>query len=126
MMRRAPRVASCLMEGLPSLDLEGGRLTVAFAEEKKFQVTSIQAECASIEEVALHQYGRPMKVELVLGKSGQKDLVKEEIRQEVAPTAREVLDKACQTDEALDKLVETMGGQPLPETEREKWDRPDK
>lgn len=126
LMRKTPRVASCLMEGLPSLDLDSGKLTVAFAEEKKFQVTSIQQECGAIEDAAQHQYGRPMKVELVLGKSGQQAQVKEEIRQEVAPTHREELDKACEGDADLSKLVETMGGQPLPETEREKWDKPNK
>jgi DNA polymerase-3 subunit gamma/tau len=126
LMRKAPRVGSCLMDGLPDLDLAAGRLTVAFAEDKTFQVTSIRSECQTIEDVAQHQYGRPVKVELVLGSSGQKDVVKEEIRQEVAPTHREELDKACAEDPALGNLVETMGGQPLPETEREKWDKPDR
>ena len=126
LMRKAPRVGSCLMDGLPDLDLDAGRLTVAFAEDKTFQVTSIRSECQVIEDVAQHQYGRPVKVELVLGSSGQKDGVKEEIRQEVAPTHREELDKACAEDPALGNLVDTMGGKPLPETEREKWDKPDR
>jgi hypothetical protein len=99
---------------------------VAFAEDKKFQVTSIQAECPAIEEAAAGLYGKPIRVELVLGRQGQAEDVKEEIRQEVAPTAREELDKECAQDEALAKLVETMDGQPLHESERDKWDRPGK
>ena len=124
LMKQTPRVGSCLMEGLPSLDLDACRLTVAFAEDKKFQVTSIQSECSAIEKAAEKLYGRSMKVELVLGRNGQKAQVKEEIRQEVAPTAREELGRACEADQALSDLVETMGGEPLPETEREKWDDP--
>ena len=123
LMKKAPRVASCLMEGLPSLDLAAGRLTVAFTADKKFQVTSVQSECGTIETAAAVLYGKPVKVELVMGQNGQHDQVKEEIRQEVAPTAREELDRARAGDKALDKLVETMGGEPLPESEREKWDR---
>jgi hypothetical protein len=111
------------MEGLPSLDLATGRLTVAFTEDKKFQVTSVQSECGTIETAAAILYGKPVKVELVMGRNGQHDEVKEEIRQEVAPTAREELDRARAGDKALDELVETMGGEPLPESEREKWGR---
>jgi DNA polymerase III gamma/tau subunit len=125
LMKKAPRVGACLMEGLPELDAAAGRLTVAFAEDKKFQVTSIQAECHIIEEAAATLYGKTVKVELVLGSRGQAETVKEEIRQEVAPTAREELDRACQADQALGKLVETMDGQPLPESEREKWEHGD-
>ena len=124
LMKKAPRVGACLMEGLPSLDLDTGKLTVAFAEDKKFQVTSIQSECPAIEAAATPLFGRPVKVELVLGSRGQAEQVKEVIRQEVAPTAREELDRACRADQALGKLVETMDGQPLPESEREKWERP--
>jgi DNA polymerase-3 subunit gamma/tau len=124
LMKKAPRVGACLMEGLPSLDLDAGRLTVAFAQEKKFQVTSIQSECAAIEAAAASLYGKTVKVELVLGQQGQAKQVQEEIRQEVAPTAREELDKACAADSALGDLVQAMDGEPLPETEREKWDRP--
>jgi DNA polymerase-3 subunit gamma/tau len=126
LMKKAPRIGACLMEGLPQLDVDAGRLTVAFAEDKKFQVTSIQAECPAIEEAAAGLYGKPIRVELVLGRQGQAEDVKEEIRQEVAPTAREELDKECAQDEALAKLVETMDGQPLHESERDKWDRPGK
>ena len=124
LMKQNPRLRSCLMNGLPHLDEEGNRLTVSFAEDKKFQVTSIAAECSTIEKQINALWGRSIKVELVLGKQGQADAVKEEIRQEVAPTHREELDKACRQDKSLGDLVDMMGGQPLPDSERERWDPP--
>jgi DNA polymerase-3 subunit gamma/tau len=124
LMKQNPRLGSCLMNGLPRLDSDSGRLTVAFAENKKFQVTSIAAECATIEDQIHHLWGRRLKVDLVLGDQGQADAVKEEIRQEVAPTHREELDRACRTDKSLGYLVDMMGGQPLPDSERERWDPP--
>ena len=123
LMKSAPGAGSCLMEGLPSLDLDGGKLTVAFGEDKKFQVGTVQPQVGAIEEVAGTLYGRPMKVELVLGSRGQADQVKDQIRQEVAPTHREELDKACAGDKALGDLVQALDAEPLPETEKDKWER---
>ena len=114
------------MNGLPRLDTDGGLLTVSFAEDKKLQVTSIPAECATIEDQIHLLWGRRVKVDLVLGEMGQADGVKEEIRQEVAPTHREELDRACLKDKSLGDLVDMMGGQPLPDSERERWDPPGK
>ncbi len=114
------------MNGLPRLAEDGTRLTVSFTEDKKFQVTSIASECSTIEEQINILWGRRLKVELVLGKRGQANEVKEEIRQEVAPTHREELDKACKQDKSLGDLVDMMGGQPLPDSERERWDPPSK
>ena len=126
LMKQNPRLGSCLMNGLPSLDEGGKRLRVSFSEDKKFQVTSIAAECATIEDQINNLWGRRLRVELVMGKKGQVDAVKEEIRQEVAPTHREELDKACEKDKSLGDLVDMMGGQPLPDSERERWDPADK
>jgi DNA polymerase-3 subunit gamma/tau len=126
LMKQNPRLGSCLMNGLPRLDTDGGLLTVSFAEDKKFQVTSIAAECATIEDQIHLLWGRRVKVDLVLGEMGQADGVKEEIRQEVAPTHREELDRACLKDKPLGDLVDMMGGQPLPDSERERWDPPGK
>jgi DNA polymerase-3 subunit gamma/tau len=125
LMKHAPGAGSCLLEGLPSLDLEAGKLTVAFAEDKKFQVGTIQPQMQVIEQTAATLYGKPMKVELVLGNQGQDAQVKEEIRQEVAPTHREELNKACEADPALGDLVQALDAEPLPETEKEKWERPE-
>jgi DNA polymerase III subunit gamma/tau len=116
-----PAVAACLMEGLPSLDMDTGLLTVAFEEDKKFKVSMVKGELGAIEKVAGSQFGRPVKVELALGGQGQVHKVQEDIRKEVAPTAREELTKACAKDVALDNLVETLGGEPLPEGERDNW-----
>ncbi|MCK9995712.1 MAG: DNA polymerase III subunit gamma/tau [Candidatus Krumholzibacteria bacterium] len=126
LMKQNPRLGSCLMNGLPRLAEDGTRLTVSFTEDKKFQVTSIAAECSTIEKQINALWGRRIKVELVLGKQGQANEVKEEIRQEVAPTHREELDKACKQDKSLGDLVDMMGGQPLPDSERERWDPPSK
>lgn len=124
LMKQYPRLGSCLMNGLPSYDEGAGRLLVSFAEDKKFQVTSIASECGRIEEEIQTLWGRKVRVELVLGRQGQADQVKEEIRQEVAPTHREELDKACEKDKSLGDLVDMMGGQPLPDSDRERWDPP--
>jgi len=126
LMKQNPRLGSCLMNGLPSLEKDGNRLTVSFTEDKKFQVTSIAAECSTIEDQINALWGRRIKVELVLGEQGQAKEVKEEIRLEVAPTHREELDKACKQDKSLGDLVDMMGGQPLPDSERERWDPPGK
>ena len=126
LMKKNPRLGSCLMNGLPCLVPEGNRLTVSFAEDKKFQVTSIAAECATIEDQIQQLWGRRIKVDLVLGNKGQAEAVKEEIRQEVAPTCREELDQACRQDKSLGDLVDMMGGSPLPDSERELWDKPGK
>jgi DNA polymerase-3 subunit gamma/tau len=124
MMKTMPRVAACLMNGLPGIDADGGRLTVAFAADKSFQVSSIRDDCPAIEKLAAQVLGRPVKVELVLGDQGQTANRREEIRRAVAPTQREELAKACQQDEALGGLVDVLGGEPLPETDRENWEGP--
>jgi hypothetical protein len=106
---------------------DGGQLTVSFAEDKSFAVKSISGECDTVGEVASQLWGKSIKVDLVLGQRGQAKEVTEEIRQEVAPTHREELDKACKGDEALGDLVDMMGGgKPLLESDRENWDKPGK
>ncbi|PID80604.1 hypothetical protein CSB20_06660 [bacterium DOLZORAL124_64_63] len=121
LMAQKPAVAACLMEGLPSLDADAGRLTVAFEQDKQFKVRMVQGEVSVIEKIASEHFGRPIAVDLVLGEQGQSVEVKEEIRREVAPTAREELDKACAADPALGRLVETMDGEPLPDADNDNW-----
>ncbi len=126
LMKQYPRLGSCLMNGLPQMS-DGGQLTVSFAEDKSFAVKSISGECHTVSEVASQLWGKSIKVDLVLGQRGQAREVTEEIRQEVAPTHREELDKACKGDEALGDLVDMMGGgKPLLESDRENWDKPGK
>ena len=122
LMQKAPRVGACLMNGLPSLDQGSGKLTIAFAADKSFQVRSICGDSALIETAACRLWGRPVKVELVLGDKGQTAATAEQIRQEVAPTHREELQRACAADKTLGDLVDLLGGQPLPDSDRPKWD----
>jgi len=124
LMKRHPRLGSCLMTGLPELDEAAGCLRVVFATDKKFMVDSIAGETGKLAELAAAQWGRPLKVLLEHGPRGQQVDVAEEIRQEVAPTHREELRKACAVDPALGDLVDLLGGQPLPESERQRWDPP--
>ncbi len=124
LMKTMPRVGACLMNGLPALDEAAGRLTVTFAEDKGFQVGSIRDDGPAIERLAGTLWGRPLKLDLVLGRRGQEQQKREEIRREVAPTQREELSKACAGDPDLGGLVDLLGGEPLPETDRENWDRP--
>ena len=125
LMRTAPRVAACLMEGLPSVDQERGVLTVAFARDKAFQVKSLQADNTCIAETASRIWNCTLRVDLVLGQTGQSRTGHEEIRQEVAPTMSEELDKARQGDPMLDQLVDSMDGEPVSETEQDKWKKRD-
>ncbi|MBE0567635.1 MAG: hypothetical protein IH621_16890, partial [Krumholzibacteria bacterium] len=124
LMRTMPRVGACLMNGLPALDPGTGRLVVTFGADKSFQVGTIRGDCPAIEQAAAALWGRPVKLELVLGARGQTADRREEIRREVAPTQREELNKACAGDPALGGLVELLGGEPLPETDRDDWERP--
>ena len=124
MMKTMPRVAACLMNGLPALDDARGRLTVTFAADKTFQVSSISDDCDAIAGAASRLWGRQVTVELVLGDQGPSAAQREAIRREVAPTHREELKRACDQDPSLGELVDLLGGQPLPETDRENWRKP--
>ena len=124
LMKRHPRLGACLMTGLPELDEGSDCLRVVFAADKKFMVDSIAGETGKLAELAAAQWGRPLRVLLEHGPRGQQVEVAEEIRQEVAPTHREELQKACAADPELGDLVDLLGGQPLPESERQRWDPP--
>ena len=121
LMAIKPALAACLMEGLPSLEKDGGLLTIAFDEDMKFKVSMVKGDIPEVEKAATAQFGQPIKVELLLGSRGQAPQVKEEIRREVAPTASEELSKACAKDSTLGDLVDTLGGKPLPIDDRDKW-----
>lgn len=121
LMSIKPALAACLMEGLPTLDESNSRLIIAFDEDKKFKVSMVKSDIPEVEKAASKQFGKPIKVELVLGKQGQVHEVKEEIRREVAPTAKEELAKACTSDATLGDLVDTLGGEPINVEDRDKW-----
>ncbi len=123
-MQAHPRVAACLMEGLPSLDAETGRVTIAFAAEKAFVLKNLAAEVPLLEEKLSSFLGRGVKIRLeaVADQAERAAAVHEEIRRQVAPTEREALADHCRQDDKLGKLVDLLKGEPLPESEREKWD----
>jgi DNA polymerase-3 subunit gamma/tau len=124
LMKKHPRLASCLMMGLPERDDAAGCLRVSFEADKKFMVDSIAGDTGVLAALAEAQWGTPLKVVLEYGPRGQQAAVTEEIRQEVAPTHVEELNRACAADQALGDLVDMIGGQPLPESERSRWDPP--
>jgi DNA polymerase III subunit gamma/tau len=124
LMQTHPRVAACLMEGLPSLDAEAGRVTIAFAAEKAFVLKNLAAEVPLLEEKLSTFLGRGVKIRLeaVADPQDQAAVVHEEIRRQIAPTDREALADDCRQDDKLGRLVDLLKGEPLPESEREKWD----
>ncbi len=126
LMGTNPRIGSCLMKGLPEWNEEQTVLTVTFGEDTKFALDSIQGECDRIQEIARECWKRSCRFVLKSGNSGQSEQKHEEIRQQVAPTRREELDQACREDKQLGDLVDLIGGKPLPETDRDRWDPPKK
>ncbi|PIV81289.1 DNA polymerase III subunit gamma/tau [bacterium CG17_big_fil_post_rev_8_21_14_2_50_64_8] len=124
LMQKAPRVGACLMNGLPSFDPDSGRLIIAFAADKEFQVGSIRGDCDRVAALAAKLWQQEVRVELVLGERGQEENITEGIRREVAPTQSEELKQACAEDPALGSLVEMMDAAPLPDGERDRWQDP--
>jgi DNA polymerase-3 subunit gamma/tau len=123
LMQTHPRIASCLMEGLPSLDAEAGRVTVGFAADKAFVLKNLAAEAPLLEEKLSSFLGRAVKIRLeaVADPSEAAAVSHEEIRRQIAPTDVETLADDCRKDDTLGKLVDLLQGEPLPESEREKW-----
>jgi len=120
LMEAHPRVASCLMEGLPSLDENRGRLVVAYAADKDFQMRSLERDRKLVEQRLAETWGRPLSLVLETGTTGtQASELKESVRRQVAPTEQEALREACATDKPLSDLVELMGAEPVAETELE-------
>jgi len=126
-MRSSPGLASCLMTGLPRLDLASGSLTVAFEPENAFMMRQIDANREALDGHVVAAFGRPLRLDLQLVDAGAGPSVaqQEEVRREVAPTDRETLDRERATDPILDRLVGLVRGEPLPPTELEHWQRAD-
>jgi DNA polymerase-3 subunit gamma/tau len=124
LMSSHPRVAACLLEALPSLDEARNRLVIAFPEDKVFQMNNLAADRELITEAAAAHWGRSLKLEFVTGSEPADRPARDELRRRVAPTSAESLAAACRTDRALHDLVELMRGEPLAESERERWARP--
>jgi len=122
-MATHPRIASCLMEGLPSLDESRGRLLVAYPADKAFQLRSLENERSLIEEKMATIWGRKLRIELIIGQDGPQPAATESIRRKVAPTEREMLTRACENDANLRALVQTMQGEPVNDGDDEQWRR---
>jgi len=116
-----PGLASCLMEGLPSLDQERGRLVVAFPADKAFQLDRLNREREILTERVIAHWGRPLRVDLVASDAVEEVPDRERIRREVAPNEREILQNACREDRPLSDLVELLQGVPLSDQERRHW-----
>ena len=116
-----PGLASCLMEGLPSLDAQRNRLVVGFPLEKTFHMQRLSQERHTLEEKMTAHWGRPLKLELVATASQDTGDLRNRIRRKVAPTEQELLESACRQDRPLADLVELLQGESLPLQERETW-----
>jgi DNA polymerase-3 subunit gamma/tau len=116
-----PGLASCLMEGLPSLDPKRSRLVIAFSTDKAFQLERLGQERRTLEERIADHWGRRLKLELMTATEVPLNGLRDEIRREVAPTEQEVLQNACRKDQPLAELVNLLQGEPLSPQERETW-----
>jgi DNA polymerase-3 subunit gamma/tau len=125
-MRQQPGLASCLMTGLPDLDREGGRLTLAFEPDNGFMMARLEECRADLQQYVDGFFGPGMTLvlQLVGDGAGPSQAQQEAVRREVAPTDREVLARECQQDEVLGRLVDMVQGEPLADAERDKWRRP--
>jgi len=121
LMESHPGLASCLIEALPSVDPEGRRLTLAYPAEKSFQLRQLEPALGIIEEKVAAIWGKKLRVTAVVAERGRERQEIEGVRRAVAPSDREILERACQEDRPLNELVEILRGEPLPEAERENW-----
>jgi hypothetical protein len=123
LLKSQPGLASCLMEGLPSVDEKCGRFMVAFAADKAFQMQRLCQERQLLEEKLSTRWGH-LKLELVTAEpdstGGLTDLC-ESLRQSVAPTEIEALQRVCREDHQMSELVELLQGEPVPEQEQDDW-----
>jgi DNA polymerase-3 subunit gamma/tau len=116
-----PGLASCLMEGLPSLDGERNRLVVGFPREKNFQMERLTQERATLEDRVSAHWGRRLRVDLIVTTQADVGEVRETVRRQVVPTEKENLIDACRDDQSLAELVELLQGEPASPQERETW-----
>lgn len=118
----APAVAACLMEGVPS-PAESGKMQVIFPAEKSFQLKQVQRDMQIIEKAALEHLGVGIELKVIDKDNDARKQHREQLRKDVAPTEHEMLAKARQKDEKLDKLVKLIDGEVVPVAEQEEWQR---
>jgi DNA polymerase-3 subunit gamma/tau len=114
-----PGLASCLLEGMPSLDEAQRRVVITFPAEKVFQVRRLAQEQELLQRKVARSWPG-MRLVLVTGgeENGQ---LRESIRQRIAPTEQERLEADCRQDAQLAQLVDLIEGEPVSAGEREAW-----
>jgi DNA polymerase-3 subunit gamma/tau len=125
-MQTNPGLASCLMTGLPEVDLAGGRLAIAFEPENAFMLKQIAHGQEALADPIASVFGKPLRLELTLvdpGAGPSRD-EQEAVRRHVAPTDVETLARERQDDPQLDRLVDMVRGEPVAESELERWQSP--
>lgn len=122
LLSTAPAVAACLMEGVPS-PAESGKMQVMFPAEKSFQLKQVQRDMQVIEKAALEHLGVGIDLKVIDKDNSARKEHREQLRKDVAPTEHEMLAKARQKDEKLDKLVKLIDGEVVPVAEQEEWQR---
>ncbi|MCP4800197.1 MAG: hypothetical protein GY893_09660, partial [bacterium] len=122
LLSTAPAVAACLMEGVPK-PAESGKMQVMFPAEKSFQLKQVQRDMPVIEKAALEHLGVGIELKIVDKDNDARKEHREQLRKDVAPTEHEMLAKARQKDEKLDKLVKLIDGEVVPVAEQEEWQR---
>ncbi len=122
LLSTAPAVAACLMEGVPK-PAENGKMQVMFPVEKSFQLKQVQRDMQVIEKAALEHLGVGIELKIIDKDNDARKEHREQLRKDVAPTEHEMLAKARQKDEKLDKLVKLIDGEVVPVAEQEEWQR---
>ena len=125
-MQTNPGLASCLMTGLPEVDLAGGRLAIAFEPENAFMLKQIAHGQEALAGPIASVFGKPLRLELTLVDAGagpSRD-EQEAVRRHVAPTDVETLARERRDDPQLDRLVDMVRGEPVAEAELERWQTP--
>jgi DNA polymerase-3 subunit gamma/tau len=122
LLSTAPAVAACLMEGVPK-PAENGKMQVMFPAEKSFQLKQVQRDMQIIEKAALEHLGVGIELKIIDKDNDSRKQHREQLRKDVAPTEHEMLAKARQKDEKLDKLVKLIDGEVVPVAEQEDWQR---
>ena len=115
-----PGMASCLLEGVPSVRDET-TIAFAFPAGKQFQWDQLQSCIETVQENARAHLGRKLVLELVAGDDDSRRDHREKLRRKVAPTEQEALQKACAEGKPLRDLVEMLDAEIIPEAEREDW-----
>ena len=113
------------MEGLPSVDKDAGLSDGRLRRGQAFPGSRPSApNCPAIDRDRRGRFAGPPAAP---GRSGPRargpgpQRARRRSARRWRPPHGEELNEACASDPALDSLVDLMGGEPLPETERENW-----